>query len=237
MKRAFSLLVFDWDGTLMDSEAHIVASMQNAMDSLGLDPLPVTRVRSIIGLGMREAVRNLYPDADERFIDHFAAAYRKSFMHSGCDVQQLFPGVHQVLAELEAAGYLLAVATGKGRAGLDFVLQETGLTSCFHATRCADESFSKPHPAMLEELMLVCGVDSRQTLMIGDTTFDLEMARNASTASVGVSYGVHPESSLRAYNPLTILHRIMDLPIWLGDFAEGIRQTNDSIEMYGPART
>lgn len=211
----FSLLVFDWDGTLMDSEAHIVACMHDAMQSLSLDPLPAARVRGIIGLGMQEAIRNLYPEADERFMGHFAKAYRESFMAGAGEGQRLFPDVHDVLEELESVGYLLAVATGKGRAGLDLVLQQTGLVRRFHATRCADESFSKPHPAMLEELMAFCGVDRQETLMIGDTTFDLEMARNAGTKSVGVSYGVHSVESLREKNPLTILHRISELPTWL----------------------
>ncbi|AOU97992.1 hypothetical protein BI364_08455 [Acidihalobacter yilgarnensis] len=215
MNRKFSLLVFDWDGTLMDSEARIVASMQTAMRALDLNPLPATDIRRIIGLGIREAVRSLYAEADEHFISRFADAYREAFLQGEGISQRLFPGVHDVLSELEATGYLLAVATGKGRAGLDRGLCETGLTPRFHATRCADESFSKPHPAMIEALMRVCGVMPEHTLMIGDTTFDLEMARNAGVASVGVSYGVHSVSDLRALDPLVILDCISALPSWL----------------------
>lgn len=221
MNRPFSLLVFDWDGTLMDSEAHIVASMQSAMQALGMTPLDAGIVRGIIGLGMREAICSLYPDADDGFMDQFAALYRKAYMQEGQGQQRLFPGAKEVLVELEKSGYLLAVATGKSRAGLDQVMKETGLSGCFHATRCADESFSKPHPAMLEELMTFCGVDAEQALMIGDTTFDLVMARNAKVASIGVSYGVHPISNLLAENPLAILDRITDLPTWLSHSAAG----------------
>ncbi|OBS10906.1 HAD-IA family hydrolase [Acidihalobacter prosperus] len=218
MKREFSLLVFDWDGTLMDSEARIVASMQRAMRTLALDPLPAPAIRRIIGLGIQEAVCSLYEGADHDFVARFAAAYREAFMHGENVAQQLFPGVGDVLDELERDGYLLAVATGKGRAGLDRGLEATGLAPRFHATRCADESRSKPHPAMLEELISVCGVTPTATLMIGDTTFDLEMARNAGAAAIGVSYGVHPEAHLQALSPLTILDRITDLPAWLRDY-------------------
>lgn len=216
MTRRFSLLVFDWDGTLMDSEARIVACMQAAMRALDLEPMGAESIRRIIGLGIGEAVRALYPQADAGFVARFADAYRVAFMEASSVPQALFPGVEGVLGELEAAGYLLAVATGKGRSGLDRGLRESGLGARFHATRCADESRSKPHPAMLEELMERCGVSPRETLMIGDTTFDLDMARNAGASAVGVSYGVHPVEHLLGCEPLTILHAITDLPVWLG---------------------
>lgn len=215
MNRQFTLLVFDWDGTLMNSEARIVHAMQQAMNVTGLEVLSRDTIRNIIGLGINEAVASLYGNIGEEMTSRLAQAYRASFRDCREIEQTLFPGVHDVLDVLENRDYLLAIATGKGRAGLNRELDETGLGSRFHATRCADESFSKPHPGMLEELMNRCGASPEVTLMIGDTTFDLEMARNAGVAAVGVNYGMHAEYALRQLDPLTILKHIGDLPPWL----------------------
>jgi len=215
MNQQFALLVFDWDGTLMNSEARIVHAMQQAMSASGLEVLSKNTIRSIIGLGINEAVGHLYGNIGQSKTSRLAQAYREAFLDSREIELRLFPGVEETLDILEARGYLLAIATGKGRTGLNRELDETGLRTRFHATRCADESFSKPHPEMLKEVMRRCGVSPEVTLMIGDTTFDLEMANNAGVASVGVNYGMHSESSLRQLDPLTILNHIGDLPPWL----------------------
>ncbi|APZ42662.1 HAD family hydrolase [Acidihalobacter ferrooxydans] len=214
---SYRLLVFDWDGTLMDSEARIVACMRSAAAAVGAAPPSTEAARRIIGLGMREAILALYPAADDDFIERFVRAYRDRFLGADATPQVLFEGVPDMLAALEEAGYLLAVATGKSRAGLDRVLRQTGLTGRFHATRCADEAFSKPHPAMLEDVMERVGAAPPETLMIGDTTFDLEMAHNAGVEAVGVSHGAHEVAALLQWRPRTILDRIDALPAWLRD--------------------
>lgn len=232
MNQQFALLVFDWDGTLMNSEARIVYAMQQAMSASGLEVLSKNTIRSIIGLGINEAVSRLYGDIGQDMTLRLAQAYRESFLDNRGIELRLFPGVKDALDILEARGYLLAIATGKGRTGLNRELDDTGLRTRFHATRCADESFSKPHPQMLEELMQRCGVSPETTLMIGDTTFDLEMASNAGVAAVGVNYGMHPESSLRQLHPLTILNHIGDLPPWLNS-AHGHEKAITAIKVKG----
>lgn len=212
---AYDLLVFDWDGTLMDSHARIVTCMQAAAGDLGVQPQSAMAVRDIIGLGMAEAIGTLYPGADATFVARFRDVYRDRFMSDEAAPQELFEGVHETLQRLEEEGYLLAVATGKGRAGLDRVLAEVGLEGRFHATRCADESSSKPNPQMLEQILDLTGVMPERALMIGDTTYDLEMAHNTGVAAVGVSYGAHAPQVLKQWRPRAILSRIDALPGWL----------------------
>jgi phosphoglycolate phosphatase len=216
--KPYDLLVFDWDGTLMDSHARIVACMQGAAYDVAAAPLADESVRNIIGLGLGEAIKALYPEADAAFIERFTAAYRERFLGDGEAPQTMFEGAHDVLDDLERAGYLLAVATGKGRAGLDRVLAQAGLEGRFHVTRCADETFSKPHPAMLEQILDYTGMAPAQALMIGDTTYDLEMAHNAGVDALGVSYGAHPPEALAQWRPRVILERIDALPGWLLEF-------------------
>ena len=153
MSNDFKLLVFDWDGTLMDSEAQIVASMNAAITDLGLPQLPHRTISNIIGLGLQEAINALLPGRDSQFHDRLVERYRHHFLFSTIAQAPLFEGAEQTLRALHADGYLLAVATGKGRQGLNRVLADTGLQSLFHASRCADETSSKPHPQMLLELM------------------------------------------------------------------------------------
>lgn len=211
----FELLVFDWDGTLMDSEARIVACLQGAIADLGLPGRDVAALRNIIGLGLAEAIETLFPGSDAATRQAVVERYRHHFLVADPTPSALFEGAAEVLHGLAAQGYLLAVATGKGRRGLDKVLEETGLAPLFHATRCADETFSKPHPQMLLELMDHLGADPRATLMIGDTEYDMEMARNARTHALAVSYGVHHPERLLKHQPLGCLDRIGDLPAWL----------------------
>ncbi len=211
----FTLVVFDWDGTLMDSEAKIVSSAMAAAEDLAFPGLEPERVRDIIGLGLREATQVLFPDADNQFYARFIDRYRYHFLVADQTPMPLFDGVADTLEDLRQEGYLLAVATGKARRGLDRVLQETGLTEYFVASRCADEARSKPDPQMLKELMGELGVEPRETLMVGDTEYDLQMAVNAGTQAVAVSYGVHARDRLLKFGPLTCLDRIGDLTKWL----------------------
>lgn len=211
----FELLVFDWDGTLMDSEARIVACLQGAITDLGLPRKEVAELRNIIGLGLAEAIERLFPGSAADTRHALVERYRHHFLVADSTPSALFEGAREVLHDLAAQGYLLAVATGKGRRGLDKVLEETGLGPLFHATRCADETFSKPHPQMLLELMDHLGAEPRATLMIGDTEYDMEMARNARTHALAVSYGVHHPERLLKHGPLGCLQRISELPEWL----------------------
>ncbi len=211
----FSLLVFDWDGTLMDSESRIVTCIRAAVTDLGLPEREDEAIRNIIGLGLREAVDTLYPGCDEVVHQGMLTRYRHHYLGPGGIPTQLFPGALETIQQLADAGYLLAVATGKSRVGLDEALRYSGLGGFFHYTRCADETLSKPHPRMLLEVMEFCGVEPDDTLMIGDTEYDLAMARNAGTAALGVSYGVHDEARLLEQEPLGLIHSIRDLPTWL----------------------
>lgn len=210
------LLVFDWDGTLMDSELQIVTCMQAAIADLDLEPRSTDQVKNIIGLGLNEAVIALYPQAEPNLVYEMANRYRDHWL-AGCEQSLLFPGVEQTLQFLKAEGFQLAVATGKGRRGLDKVMMETGLTAMFDATRCSDETLSKPHPLMLQQIMKELGAAPAQTLMIGDTEYDMEMACNAKAHPVAVSYGVHEWERLQRHAPLTCLDQITDLTDWLAE--------------------
>ncbi len=217
MSQPFNLLVFDWDGTLMDSEASIVVCMQAAIGDLGCESRNADSIKNIIGLGLREAVDVLYPGSDDVFLKAMVERYRYHFLGGSEHHSELFPGAEQTVRELSEAGYLLAVATGKGRKGLDMVLEKTGLGQYFHTTRCADETFSKPHPQMLEEVMDELGAEPGETLMIGDTEYDLQMAINARTHSLAVSYGVHEKARLLQHGPLHCLDAISELNGWLAE--------------------
>lgn len=213
------LLVFDWDGTLMDSEAQIVTCMQAAIADLSLEPRSADQVKNIIGLGLREAVSALYPQSDDSLVIAMSDRYRDHWL-AGYQQSPLFPGVEETLQFLKAEGFQLAVATGKGRRGLDKVLSETGLTEIFAATRCSDETLSKPHPLMLEQIMTELRIAPEQTLMIGDTEYDMEMARNARAHPVAVSYGVHEWERLQRHAPLTCLDQITEITDWLAEIAD-----------------
>lgn len=182
-RQQFDLIVFDWDGTLMDSTAHIAHSIQAACRDLGLPTPSDEASRYVIGLGLRDALQITAPTLDPSDYARLAERYRYHYLLDDQRIE-LFAGVRELLAELRDTGYLLAVATGKGRVGLNRVLDQSKLTSWFDATRCADETFSKPHPAMLHELSRELGQDLSRTVMIGDTTHDLQMAASAGAAGV-----------------------------------------------------
>jgi phosphoglycolate phosphatase len=215
-KKQFDLIVFDWDGTLMDSTATIVKCIQAAARDLGL-PIPDKRTAShVIGLGLIDAMHAAMPDIDPKHYPRVVERYRHHYLGQDQDLT-LFDGVREMLADLAHQGYFLAVATGKSRVGLNRALNTTGLLSVFDATRCADETFSKPHPAMLQELTRELGQDMARTVMVGDTTHDLQMALNAGAAAVAVEYGAHPVQELAALAPLYSAASITALHAWLSE--------------------
>ena len=211
--QAIELIIFDWDGTLIDSEANIVSCMTAMMDDLNLPRKQEQEIRNIIGLGMREALQTLFPDAAEPDYTDMISSYRNHFF--GSEPSKAFPGSEQVLDRLHKSEYFLAVATGKGRQGLEKALDHTGFRRYFHASRCADETRSKPHPQMLEELLEYTGLEPNQALMVGDTQWDLEMANAIKMPAIGVSYGVHEKDRLHACKPLSVIDNITELLRWL----------------------
>ena len=214
MRTRFELLVFDWDGTLMDSTAIIVASLQAACRDLGL-PVPTDeRAHHIIGLGLHDAMAHVLPGVDNAEYPRVVERYRYHFRLRDPDAP-LFPGTEQALRRLNDAGFLLAVATGKGRRGLERSLAATGLKPYFHATRCADEGHAKPHPGMLQALIDELGTSKDRTLMIGDTTHDMEMARAAGVTRLGAAYGAHSKDALLSYAPVACVDGIGALRHWL----------------------
>jgi len=214
--RAIKLIVFDWDGTLMDSETQIVHALFGAISDMQLEKRSADQCRDIIGLGLREAIDALYLDQDDTFLQQFVEHYRRHWFaishHS-----DLFPGARETLQLLKEAGFLLAVATGKGRVGLDKVLSHTGLEGLFNATRCSDETQSKPHPQMLDEILRELQIEAHQALMVGDTEYDLHMARQAGVHPIAVSYGVHDRRRLMQQKPLICLDTISELVDWLAE--------------------
>ena len=214
MGKRFDLLVFDWDGTVVDSAGHIVESLQAACQDVG-QPVPsAERARYIIGLGMADAMAYLLPDLAKSEYARLAERYRFHYL-AGDHRIALFDGIREGLQQLHAHGFLLGVATGKSRRGLDRALQDSGLRPFFHLSRCADEGFPKPHPEMLIYLMDMLGVDPQRTLMIGDTSHDLEMARAAGVAGLAVTYGAHEAAALQACVPIACMASAPELIAWL----------------------
>lgn len=211
----YRLLVFDWDGTLMDSAARIIASLTAAFADIGAEPPSPDRCRNLIGLGLDDALRRLWPAATGAERGLLIERYRHHYLRANETPTPLFAGAAEAVAELHDAGYLLGIATGKSRRGLDAALAETGLGRWFHATRCADEAFSKPHPQMLSQLLDELGVAAADSLMIGDTEYDLLMAENADVGAVAVSCGAHDVPRLLALEPLACLSGVDALPDWL----------------------
>jgi phosphoglycolate phosphatase len=213
-ERRFDLVVFDWDGTLADSTSIIAAALQSACRDLG-EPVPGdVDARFVIGLGLADALARVAPGLAVERHPELSARYRHHYLARDPEIP-LFEGARELLDELALAGYFLAVATGKTRVGLDRALAANVLAGRFHATRCADEGRPKPHPDMLLHLIERLRVTPVRTLMIGDTTHDLEVARAAGAASVAVAYGAHETEGLAAAGPLAIVHSIRELREWL----------------------
>jgi len=216
--RRFKLIVFDWDGTLADSTAIIAESIQAACRDIGETPPDDIAARYVIGLGLADALRLIAPALIAERHSELAARYRHHYLSRDPEIP-LFDGAKELLSELATGGYLMAVATGKTRIGLDRALMANGLQRRFAATRCADEGFPKPHPDMLLHLMDRLAVTPAETLMVGDTTHDLELARNAGTSAIAVAYGAHAASGLTKLAPLALLHSVGELSAWLKAFA------------------
>jgi phosphoglycolate phosphatase len=212
--RRFRFVVFDWDGTLADSAALIARSIQAACRDIG-EPVPDdATARYVIGLGLADMLRHIAPGLAPGRHRELTERYRHHFLGADASIP-LFPEVPEMLGELGDSGCLLGVATGKSRAGLKRAFEQQGIGHCFAATRCADEGFPKPHPDMLLHLMDCVGAGPRETLMIGDTTHDVELARNAGVAAVAVSYGAHPRADLARLDPLAVVGSVAELRRWL----------------------
>ncbi len=217
----YKLLVFDWDGTLMDSQALIISSMQAAIAAAGGESRSDAAVRNIIGLGLKEAIQFLFPQQNSSFVQAVREAYREQFFLHNQTPSKLFPEVREVLEGLLEEGYWLAVATGKGKAGLKKVLAETSMKGLFHATRTAEETCSKPDPMMLNELMQELDFRPEETLLIGDTEYDLNMANAAKVDALGVACGAHEVERLWACKPVGVLKDVRALPVWLQTLGAG----------------
>ena len=216
MQKQFDLIVWDWDGTLVDSTGMIAAALIKATEEVGLPLITAEQVKSIIGLGMRESIQVLYGDIPENKAQALARHYSINYYASESHIS-LFEGASETIVELSKRGFKLAVATGKGRRGLDSALVHSQLTHYFHATRTVDECLSKPHPQMLNELMDDLGVLPERTLMIGDTSYDLQMANAAGVGSVGVTYGAQVLDEWQYLRPVMHFDKFSDLSLWLLD--------------------
>ena len=217
-RKNYQLLIFDWDGTLMDSAAKIVACLRASSATAQLPLRTDAEYRYIIGLGMQQALNHLYPDglspaASQRFIN----TYRQQFLRHNQTPSTLFPGVRPMLEQLRALGYHTAIATGKSRAGLDRLLGELELHDYFDISRCADETCSKPDPMMLHAILTDLNMSPEQALMIGDTSFDVQMAQRATMDAVAIAQGTHSLTELQDTAPTAILQRITELSDWLDE--------------------
>ena len=210
---SYRLIVFDWDGTIIDSAATIAECIRSAAADLGLEVPTPEQARHVIGLGLHDALRGAVPGLAAERIAEFVARYREHF-RAREDRMDLFPGMRELIASLSTR-HVLGIATGKSRRGLDRALEASRLRHYFRASRCADETQPKPHPAMLVELMDELEVRCESTLMIGDTSHDLEMARAARVDALAVTYGAHPETGLRACGPRDCVASVAELSRWL----------------------
>ncbi len=211
MKNRFDLIIFDWDGTLIDSIDWIVHCLQTAGDQSGYDIPEPQAAKDVIGLSITNACATLFPDADQATLTQLTTCYQQTYLSRQLSRNDLFPGVYDMLVELKQAGYQLAVATGKTRTGLQEALTATGTENLFCITRCSDETASKPDPLMLHQIMQHTQAANERSLMVGDSTHDLQMAMNAQISSIAVSCGAHPQDTLQQYRPLMCLQQPAEL--------------------------
>lgn len=210
----YDLIVFDWDGTLADSTGRIVDSMQRAANECGLPSVPDAAVQNIIGLGLPEAIKAVWPNVTLEQMEPMRATYARYFVADSQIEMNLFDGAEDLLSRLRSKRKT-AVATGKSRKGLDRILRDLVLESAFDITRCADETCSKPDPLMLNEILSELNVAPSRALMIGDTSYDLDMAMAAGVDSIAMSHGAHEEDVLKACGPQAICHSIAELENWI----------------------
>jgi phosphoglycolate phosphatase len=211
MKNKFDLIIFDWDGTLINSIDWITSCLQHAAAQCDC-PIPEAQAaKDVIGLSIKKAMQALFPEADKQTREQLVASYSHQYLSKQISKDDLFPGVYEMLVQLNEADYQLAVATGKTRAGLRQALQATETEDLFCITRCSDETASKPDPRMLREIIQHTNAAEDRTLMIGDSIHDLQMALNAHISAIAVSCGAHSEESLQQYNPLLCLQQPAEL--------------------------
>jgi len=205
MKNRFDLIIFDWDGTLVDSIDWIVECIQSAAEHYDC-PVPHTQAaKDIIGLSLENAIDTLFPQIDSETRSNISAHYGQRFFSRQIGPNDLFPGVADMLQELKSQGYHLAVATGKKSTGLAKAIEGTGIAEFFCTTRCADQTASKPNPLMIDEIVMELGVSKQRTVMVGDSVHDLQMALNAQVPSIAVTCGAHSAETLKQYRPLSCL--------------------------------
>jgi phosphoglycolate phosphatase len=219
MSRDYQLIIFDWDGTLVDSQAQIIDCVQVAFKQVGLEKPEATAIRHIIGLSLEAAFYRLVPEMNYPMVTQLADAYREQAFTNSNHATELFAGVRSGLSNLRKQGFCLAVATGKGRRGLDAALDGSNLTGLFDITRCADETRSKPDPLMLDEILTDLNIDSNKALMVGDTSYDIEMANNIGMDSIAVTYGMHDEHHLRPLNPRYLINHFSEIQDLIGEKA------------------
>ncbi|MBL7003518.1 MAG: HAD-IA family hydrolase [Gammaproteobacteria bacterium] len=210
-KSPYQLLIFDWDGTLVDSQAHIIECMRSAIIDADYEPPKDSVIKNVIGLSLERASQVLMPHCNDAEITFISELYREHFFSTGPESSSFFDGALDVIQDCLDAGFYLAVATGKSKRGLDLALKTFNLESYFHITRCADETASKPNPLMLQEILTDLDLHCEQALMIGDTSYDMDMAASAKMDSMAVTYGVHDEETLKQSNPKYLLHDIKQL--------------------------
>lgn len=213
--RKYKAVIFDWDGTLMNSEARIVNSIQSAARACGFPVLSNHDSKQIIGLSLENAILGLYPDTGSAQLASMSQAYTQHFLEQSDVPMQLFDGAESLLFNLKQHGLKLAIATGKSRRGLDQVLSECGFGIYFDMTRTPVESASKPNPLMLEQILMEFGLSVDEAVMVGDTTFDMEMAQNIGMDRIALSHGVHHMDLLTTYNPVAELDSLQALNLWL----------------------
>ena len=201
------LLIFDWDGTLCDSLSRIALCLQLSAADAGLPEPSLAAAKNIVGFGLDEVMSELFPSADSATRADLRTSYSRHFIREDSTPSAFFPGVREHLEKLREQGFTMAVATGKSRKGLDRVLDAVDMTEFFHSTRCADETASKPHPAMLFSLLNEFDVAPEAALMVGDTSYDMEMARAAQVPRLAVSYGAHSRERLLAYEPIACIDK------------------------------
>lgn len=209
--KKYELIIFDWDGTIIDSQAHIISCMRKGIADENL-PVPSDQdITHIIGLSLSRAIETLLPEIDAGLVQKISDNYRTHFFADASGESPLFDGAADIIRDLHAHGYYLAVATGKGRRGLDEALLTTGLGPYFHITRCADETRSKPDPQMLSEILTDLDLTASDAVMVGDTSYDMDMAKNIKMDSIAVTYGMHDKSLLENSMPTYFIDNIEQL--------------------------
>ncbi len=210
-KKKYELIIFDWDGTIIDSQEHIISSLKKAMEDENLEQPDDESIRHIIGLSLNNAIQTLFPAIDEKTVLRVADQYRARFFADIKHASEPFTGATDIIKDLHASGYFLAIATGKGRRGLDIALKMTELEHFFHITRCADETRSKPDPMMLGEILTDLNLQANQAIMVGDTSYDMDMAGNINMDCIAVTYGMHDKHHLAGSKPTYFIDSIGEI--------------------------